>query len=93
MPWISSKRLGQERISGGFSSQNSPKIDISEDREETSHYGLKSRPSPPPAFRFGYKRQPIDWRTLHGIDIHRLVSFLQSVMLNKVPLPLQLMPW
>lgn len=39
---------------------------------------LKKRPAPPPPFRFGYRRQPIDWRVLHGIDIQRMVRpFLQ----------------
>ena len=91
MPWVSSKRLGQERNSGRYSHQDSPKIDISEEGEETAHYGLKSRPPPPPAFRFGYKRQPIDWRILHGIDIQRLVSVIDcaaAISLFSYPAPL-----
>ena len=74
MPWVSASRLGRDREFGAFKQPAAPAVNITEEGEETIYYGSDSRPPPPPPFQFGYKRQPIDWRILHGIDIDRIVS-------------------
>ena len=74
MPWVSASRLGRDREFGAYKRPAAPAVNITEEGEETIYYGSDSRPPPPPPFQFGYKRQPIDWRILHGIDIDRMVS-------------------
>lgn len=80
MPWVSMNRLGKERdFCCNDRNRRSPDISISEEGEETKYYDSHSRPPPPPQpFKFGYKRQPIDWRVLHGVDIERMVRCFLS---------------
>ena len=74
MPWVSAQRLGKERASLGSSHEDMPGSQIGPGDRKVEQMALKRRPAPPPHFRFGYRRQPIDWRALHGIDIQRMVS-------------------
>ena len=73
MPWVSTQRLGRERISLGATQEDALSKCLPDEAAKKGSQGMKRRPAPPPPFRFGYKRQPIDWRILHGIDIHRMV--------------------
>ena len=40
----------------------------------------------PPPFRFSAKRTRIDWQTLHGVDIQRLVRRLARSALENIQL-------
>lgn len=73
MPWVSAQRLGRERTSSLGHQEDLANSGINNGVNKPAYAGLKSRPAPPPPFRFGYRRQPIDWRILHGIDIQRMV--------------------
>lgn len=74
MPWVTSARLGKERDSslGKESEQPNAEFKLEGDKSPVNK-SQPCRPLPPPAFKFGYRRHPIDWRVLHGIDIDRLV--------------------
>ena len=76
MPWVSAQRLGRDRMSIGDKQEGMPIDHMADEPHKKDSSGLKRRPAPPPPFRFGYRRQPIDWRILHGIDIHRMVRLV-----------------
>ena len=73
MPWISEHRLGQQRLGSEAGQEELSGNVIHDEGQPTKSSNLKRRPAPPATFRFGYRRQPIDWRVLHGIDIQRMV--------------------
>ena len=86
MPWVPSARLGRERESVQMKAQESPSlsrpIDNPAETKTNDEQRPKARPAPPGPFQFGYRRHPIDWRVLHGVDIERLVCLSLTCLCN-----------